>query len=316
LDRLRAEHSKALAIFAVAWHECRVWAAAVVAAMVLTAPAGEHRYAGEHRFAAGGVDAEAVAAGLRARVGAVIDEWGITVEAVGGQTYRVELLGPDGMTQIREVTLDGQTNEDRSRELASTIALIIQSLPSVEGPEPEPETTDPDPDKPARVTGLLLLEGHVGLGPPRDLDEDFGLGLAGGAWVVREHLQPRAAVRWSHSWAGDLRVHQFSGRLGLAAGAPLGRFWLGVLAMPAVEWTHAQQVRTGSAWSVGGEASLLGQFRHQRWPSAADGRGQLVIGLRSGIETTFPAPRATGTQDVIRWGHLRALLVIEIGLQL
>jgi hypothetical protein len=101
-------------------------------------------------------------------------------------------------------------------------------------------------------------------------------------------------------------VHQFSGRLGLAAGAPLGRFWLGVLAMPALEWTHAQQIRTASAWAVGGEASLLGQVR----------QGHMVVGLRAGIETTFPALRAIGTNDVIRWGHLRALLVLEIGLRL
>jgi hypothetical protein len=303
---MRTGHSKlrgTLAIFLVSWHECRVWTAAVVAAMLSVAP-------GEHRYAADGVDGEAVEAGLRARVGAVVDGWSITVEAVGGQIYRVELLGPDGATQTREITLDGETNEDRSRELASTIALIIESpTPTDEPksePKPQPQPPAPEPAEPARATGLLLLEGHVGLGPPRDLDEDFGLGLAGGAWVVREHLQPRVAVRWSHSWAGDLRVHQFSGRAGLAAGAPLGEFWLGVLAMPSIEWTHARQIRTGSAWGVGGEASLLGQYRHGRW----------VVGLRTGIETTFPAPRASGTRDVIRWGHLRALLVIEIGLRL
>jgi hypothetical protein len=313
LDRLCAEHSNSLAIFAAAWHECPVWAAAVVAAMLSAAPAGEDHYAAD------GVDGEAVEEGLRARVGAVIDEWTITVEAVDEQTYRVELLGPDNAMQTRDLTLDGETEEDRSRELASTIALIIQSQPSEQPATSEPPSTEPqDPSaststdsepgpQPAKAaTGLLLLEGHVGLGPPRNLDADFGLGLAGGAWVAREHLQPRAAVRWSHSWAGDLRVHQFSGRLGLAAGAPVGRFWLGVLAMPSVEWTHAQQIRAASAWAVGGEASLLGQVRH----------GPMVVGLRAGVETTFPAPRALGTNDVIRWGHLRALLVIEIGLAL
>jgi hypothetical protein len=289
-----------------------VWAAAVVAAIMSVAPAGEDHYAAE------GVDGEAVELGLRARIGTVVDEWTITIEAVDGidgidtiegQTYRVELLGPDGVPQIREVTLDGETDEDRSRELASTIALIIQSAGPPEPAETElaePEKPREAPPEPARATGLLLLEAHVGLGPPRDLDEDFGLGLAGGAWVLREHLQPRAAVRWSHSWAGDLRVHQVSGRLGLAAGAPLGRFWLGVLVMPAIAWTHAQQIRTASTWSVGGEASLLGQVRHRR----------LVVGLRTGVETTFPAPRAIGTNDVIRWGHLRWLLVVEIGLRL
>lgn len=302
-------------IFAAPWHECRVWIAAVVAAIVSASPAGDDHYA------AAGLDGEAVEVGLRARVGAAIDQWSITVEAVGGQTYRVELIGPNGATQIREVTLDGETDEDRSRELASTIALILQSE-TTEQPEPgEPSSLEqrpvaaasastdaPEPDQLSAksATGLLLLEGHVGLGPPRNLDADFGLGLAGGAWVFREHLQPRVAVRWSHSWAGDLRVHQLSGRLGLAAGAPLGRFWLGVLAMPAFEWTHAQQLRAASAWAVGGEASLLGQVRH----------GPMLVGLRAGIETTFPAPRAVGTNDEIRWGHLRALLVVEIGLRL
>lgn len=278
--------------------------------MVSAAPAGEHHYAAE------GVDREAIEEGLRARVGAVVDEWTITIEAVGEQTYRVELLGPDGATQTREVTLDGETNEDRSRELASTIALIISQpledpavgelQPPEQPPAPGTSPSGDDPQPAKAVTGLLVLEGHVGLGPPRHLDADLGLGLAGGAWVVREHLQPRAAVRWSHSWAGDLQVHQFSGRLGLAAGAPLGRFWLGVLAMPALEWTHARQIGKASAWAVGGEASLLGQIRH----------GHMVVGLRAGIETTFPAPRAIGTNDVIRWGHLRALLVVEIGLRL
>lgn len=283
--------------------------------MVSAAPPGEHHYAAQ------GVDGEAIEEGLRTRVGAVVDAWTITVEAVGGPTYRVELLGPDGVVQSREVTLDGETDEDRSRELASTIALIIQSQPladpAIDEPpssgDPQatasPESTHepgPGPQPAKAATGLLLLEGHVGLGPPRNLDADLGLGLTGGAWVVREHLQPRVSVRWSHSWAGDLRVHQFSGRLGLAAGAPLGRFWLGVLAMPALEWTHAQQLRAASAWAVGGEASLLGQVR----------QGHLVVGLRAGVETTFPAPRAIGTNDVIRWGHLRALLVVEIGLRL
>lgn len=301
-----------LAIFAAAWHECRVWAAAVVAAMLSAAPVGEDD------DGADGVDAQAVELGLRARVGAVIDAWTITIEAVGGQTYRIVLLGPDGVEQTRELTLAGETDEDRSRELASLIALIISSSqPAGEEPRTvgEPMTVaelepsdepEPAPRPTPAATGLLLLEGHVGLGPPRNLDADVGLGLAGGAWVVREHVQPRVAVRWSHSWAGDLRVHQFSARIGLAAGAPLGHFWLGALAMPAIEWTHAQQIRAASAWAVGGEASLLGQARH----------GPLVVGLRAGIETTFPAPRAIGTNDVIRWGHLRALLVVEIGLRL
>lgn len=293
---------QALAIFVSAWHQCRV-RAAVVAAILFAAPAGEVTL----REGAAGIDELAIEEGLRARVGEALTEWSIEISQLGEQAYRVDLTGPDGHTSSRELTLDGATNEDRSRELASTIALIIQPAESetaVERPAPEPE--EPVPPEPDRPRGLLLLEGHVGLGPPRDLDADFGLGLAGGAWLVREHLQPRAAVRWSHSWSGEMRVHQVSGRLGLAAGAPVGAFWLGVLAMPAIEWTHASQLRTAATWSGGGEASVLGQFRHRK----------LVVGLRTGVETSFPAPRALGTQDVIRWGHVRWLLVFEIGLRL
>ncbi len=293
-----------------AWHLCRVWAA-VVAAILFAAPAGEVTL----REGVVGIDAQALRDGLLARVGESLGEWTIEIGRLGEQAYQVDLTGPDGQTVRREVILEAETDEDRSRELASTIALIIQAADgeaaiepattkpaeaepaAIESPEPEPE--------PERPHGLLLLEGHVGLGPPRDLDQDFGLGLAGGAYLVREHLQPRVAVRWSHSWSGDLRMHQVSGRIGLAAGAPVGAWWLGVLAMPAIEWTHASQIRSASTWSAGGEASLLGQFRHRK----------LVVGLRAGVETSFPAPRALGTRDVIRWGHLRALLVVEIGLQ-
>jgi hypothetical protein len=308
LDRPRLGHSNyplgALAIFAAAWHLWRVWAA-VVAAILFAAPAGEVTL----RDGVTGIDAQAVQEGLRARVGEAAAEWAIEIGQVGEQAYRVDLIGPDGQVLQREVSLEGATSEDRSRELASTIALIIQAAdeePVREGPAPEePVREGPEPER-DRPRGLLLVEGHVGLGPPRDLDQDFGLGLAGGAWLVREHLQPRAAVRWSHSRAGDLRMHQVSARLGVAAGAPVGAFWLGVLAMPAIEWTHASQIGTASTWSGGGEASLLGQFRH----------GKFVVGLRTGIETSFPAPVAHGTRDLIRWGHLRALLVLEIGLRL
>ena len=218
-------------------------------AILFAAPAGEVTL----REGATGVDAQAVQEGLQLRVGEALVEWNIEIDQLGEQAYRVDLVGPDGRAQQHDVTLDGVTDEDRSRELASTIALLMQAVDDDGAPtevEREPEGSMPEPEpepkpEPERASGLLLLEGHVGLGPPRDLDADFGLGIAGGAWLVREHLQPRAAVRWSHSWSGDLRMHQVSGRLGVAAGAPVGAFWMGVLAMPAIEWTHASQVSHG-----------------------------------------------------------------------
>jgi len=73
--------------------------------------------------------------------------------------------------------------------------------------------------------------------------------------------------------------------------------------MPALKWTHARQLSSSSGWFGGGEASLIAQYRGDR----------LVFGLRTGVETTFPAVRVPGTQDVIRWGHVRWLCVFEVG---
>jgi hypothetical protein len=122
--------------------------------------------------------------------------------------------------------------------------------------------------------------------------------------VLREHLQPRVGVRWAHGWSGSLRIDQLDVRLGLAAGSSIGPVWIGGLIMPAAQWTRAEQLRVDSTWNVGGELSLLAQL----WI------GQPFVGLRTGIETNFPAPRAIGAGELVRWGHLRWLVVLEVGL--
>jgi hypothetical protein len=271
--------------------------------MLAFAPAG----AANHELEADGLDPAALEVGLRARVGDELDGWAIRVEARDDGHYQVTLRGPDDTrSNQRTVQLNGHTNEDRSRELASTLAMIIEAASHTQAVEDPPAPDEP----PAPPRGFVVLEGHVGLGPPRDLDPDFGVGLGAGAWLLGEHLQPRVRVRWAHGRSSGasaediVSVHQLGAGLGLAAGAPLGRLWLGGLAMPAFKWTHANQVRSATAWSGGGELSALAQLRFTH----------MLLGVRTGVETTFPALRASGTQDVIRWGHLRWLLVVEIGL--
>jgi hypothetical protein len=268
----------------------------VVTAILTFAPARDV----VHEFGADGLDPAALELGLRARVGDELDDWAVRIEGGEGGRYQLTLRGPgDARAERRTVELSGYTDEDRSRELASTLALIIEAVRH----EPsDPGQSGVSASMPAR--GFVALEGHVGLGPPRDLDPELGVGLGAGAWLLGEHLQPRLRVRWAHGWAGELEVHQLGAGLGLAAGAPVGRLWLGALAMPAFKWTHAQQVRTASAWTGGGELSALAQLRFEH----------VVLGVRTGVETTFPALRASGTRDVIRWGHLRWLLVFEIGI--
>ena len=244
-----------------------------------------------------GLDPAALESGLRARVGDELDEWSIQIELRERNHYVLVLRGPgERFEEQREIELSGQTDEKRSRELAASLALIIDSR--VEGAD---EALAPVP-----VRGFIALEGGVGLGPPRALDPGLGAGLGGGAWLVRDHLQPRARVAWSHSWSGALRVHQLDVGVGLAVGAPVGesgRLWIGGLAMPGFSWNHIQQVRTATIWTGGGELGVLAQVRLPRW----------VLGVRTGIETTFPAVRALGSPDVIRFGHLRWMLGLELG---
>ena len=56
----------------------------------------------------------------------------------------------------------------------------------------------------------------------------------------------------------------------------------------------------------GGELTALVQYR----------RPWLVVGLRTGVETTFRPLRIRGNNDVIAWGPVRWLLVLELGLGL
>src|SRR5690606_12017257 len=184
-------------------------------------------------------------AGLRVRVGDELDRWSISVEHESANRYRVELRRAGSAPDRRTVTLEGPTDEDRSRELAATLALIIDEADEADGADAL-GAEHHEPSALELPIGFVALEGHVGLGPPRNLDPALGLGLGGGMWLLDDHLQPRARVGWSHSWAGPLEVHQIHVGLGIAGGLPVGRFWFGALVLPAFKWTYARQVRSAS----------------------------------------------------------------------
>ena len=224
--------------------------------------------------------------GLRARVGDAIEDWIIDVEFKAARRYALTMRGPnDDFDDVREVQLEGRTKLDRSRELASLLATIIESR------------------TPTFPRGFLALEALLTAGS----DLDLGLGVDGGVWLLHDHLQPRMRVAWSHGWASSLRVNQLDVGIGLAAGAPLdtaGHLWLGGLAMPTLIWTHAAEVGTASTWSGGVELGVLLQYRRPRF----------VLGVRTGIETTFPAVRVLAGTDELRYGPVRWILAIELGL--
>ncbi|MCA9698081.1 MAG: hypothetical protein KC431_11200 [Myxococcales bacterium] len=244
---------------------------------------------------------------MRARIGDLLDEWSISIDEPQGPLYPITLRGPeDGQADARTIEVTGTSDEERSRELASVLALIIESRQET-GPADPGTTGDGDQPKkqpPNLPRGFVAAEAHLELGPPRDPDLSLGAGLGAGVWVLRDILQPRLRLRWTHSWNDDLRVHGVSAGLGLAAGLPLGRLWVGALAMPSFKWTHAMDTKAGTAYSGGGEATAMVQYRMRH----------VVFGLRTGVETTFRPVRIRGSNDVIRWGPVRWLLVLEVGL--
>lgn len=277
-------------------------ATTVVAAVLVIGPASDPA----HDFDAPGLDPEAVEVGLRARVGDELAAWEIEVRETrkaGSYLIVVREVGERRRSK-RRVELAGETDEDRSRELASMLALMLDEL----GREADPGAnagSAPGGDPPASgpLTGFVLFEGSAALGPPRDLDPEIGVGLGGGLRLLGDHLQPRARFRWAHSWAGDLRVDGISGGLGLAAGAPVGPVWLGGLVMPAFKWTRGADIKSGVVWSGGGELSVVAEYRYDR----------LIVGLRTGVETLFPPVKVSGPDGIIRWRSWRWLLVLEIG---
>lgn len=255
-----------------------------------------------------GLDPAAVELGLRARVGDAVDTCSIEVTRTGETEYRVVLRRPKARADRRTLILVGATDEDRSRELAATLAVILDEAGGT--PSDPSDPGDPaDPSKPGvpapgpLALGFVAIDGQLALGPPRHLDPSLGLGLTGGAWLLGDHLQPRARVAWQHGWTGPLEVHQVQVGVGLAAGVPIRQFWVGGLMLPTAEWTLARQVRSSSTWRGGGELSVLAQYR----------RRHLVAGVRTGVDLGFPAARVPGTREVVRWGHVRWLLAIELG---
>lgn len=75
------------------------------------------------------IDTRTTTQGLRARV-SVLDDWSITVHDATTTSpelaVEVWLRAPDGTRHQRRLPLAGTTAEDRSREVAASLALLIE----------------------------------------------------------------------------------------------------------------------------------------------------------------------------------------------
>lgn len=252
------------------------------------------------------IDPIATETALRVRLGQRVLRWRITVadgDAPG--SVAVELREGPAAPIRRNLRLRGRTSEERSRELASALALVIeQSAGAVEPAAPAVET----PASPTRapLSGWLALSGRVGVGRPPD--PDGGLGLRAGTTWGGELLQPLATIGWTHAQRGNLRIDGVRVGLGLAIGSPLagGALWLGGSVVPQLAWTVARDRSSTSGVSSTTELAGLLQWRGPSW----------LVGLRIGAELTGPPLRAIGEHGDVRLGVLRFVAGLDVGLRL
>lgn len=263
------------------------------------------------------IDPAATEAGLRSRV-ADLDDWELHVrDSAAPGSVQVELRGPDGRTQRRRVALDGVTPEDRSRELAASLALLIEqwdeqpTTPATTTPATttHPPTTTSPPRQAPTPTPPPPIRGWLGLGPRLELGRSLveaGLDVHGGAWLLREHLQPLASLGWSRAARDGLSLDTLRLGLGLAAGAPLrdGRLWLGGHALAHGSWTRAHDARSATTWATSSELGGLLQIRWPRW----------LIGLRSGVDLALPPLRARGDHARLQRGPAQFVVGLQFAL--
>ncbi len=260
------------------------------------------------------VEPHAVERGLDLRIG---PRWRrFTIEVVDGEMPHqvdVHLEDEHGRTHERTLGLMSQTIDDRSRELASALALIIDQLPR-ERPEwtPTPEALPPSetPSAPASP----VPSGWVGVGPrvafnPRgSADPDVGVSLSGGAWLVREYLQPMAELGWTGGSRGSLRLDAVRFGGGAAVGAPWagGTMWSGAGALMRAQWSRATAAGVATGWWASPAVMATVQYRGRI----------LVAGAWLGVDLSLPPLRAYDENDVMRWSLVRPMATVQIGLRL
>lgn len=258
------------------------------------------------------VDAAAVRQGLRLRVGEGWQRWAIEVDdaATPGQVD-VRLRDRGGHVHARTLTLEGETVDERSRALASSLALLVEQL-DASGDRPTPPASaepTPVPDRRAApISGFVGVGPRVALNPGGPVDADAGVSLVGGAWLVREHLVPVGELAWARSSAGELTVDALrmgAGLLGGAAGKR-GRAWAGGGALLRAQWARAQDSATAAGWWA--SPAVMGAIQY---------RGRiLVVGAWLGADLLLPPLRARGDAHGLRWGMIRPMAALHVGLRL
>lgn len=263
------------------------------------------------------IDIQTTTQGLRARVN-VLDDWSITVHDATTTSpelaVEVWLRAPDGTRHQRRLPLAGTTTEDRSRELAASLALLIEQWddlpadPPADPPPAPPSDTRPDRAAPGNFQHPPRPRAWLGLGPRLELARwpaEGGVDLLFGAWLLGERLQPLLGVGWSATGREGLSLHTVRFGAGLAAGSPLahGRLWLGAHAMVHALWARAHDSRTATLWASSSELGGTLQIRGARW----------LVGVRTGLDLALPELRIKGNYARLSRGPVQWVLGVSFG---
>ncbi|MEX1365052.1 MAG: hypothetical protein AB1Z98_18125 [Nannocystaceae bacterium] len=263
------------------------------------------------------VEHDAVVRGLELRVGSRWQAW--TIEVQDGSTagtVLVRLSDDSGRIQTRELALSAETAQTRSRELSSALALLIDQLDPLDA---DPAAADPNaaqapapaptlPPAAPTTSGWIGLGPRAALNPTSDLDPDVGVSLAGGAWLLRSHLQPVAELSWS-AWSEDtLRVDAVRFGVGMLGGAAAlgGRLWGGGGAVMRAQWARASASSTAAGWWA--SPAVVGALQY---------RGRIVVaGVWLGLDLLLPPLLARDEAHQLRWSSVRPTGTVHVGIRL
>lgn len=253
------------------------------------------------------VDIDAARDGIVVRAGERADDWTIEVGPPTDDRVVVTLTAPDGWVMDREVTLDGEDEEARARQLAASAVVVIENYePRTEpDPDPDPPPPDPPPEPPKGPAGWLSLGGRVSTGPSGRADAAPGVTVSGGTWLLREHIAPFGALGWRRSSSDGLTVDGVAVRAGVLAGLPLANehLWIGGGIAAGALGGFARDSRSAAGWAAHLVAPAVVQVR----------AGVFFAQLDVGAELTLPPLRFVGNAGSVRWGHLRAAIGLHVG---
>lgn len=257
------------------------------------------------------IDGEAAVQGVHVRVGSLANDW--TVRVVGtdadAETATVELAPPAGAQSFRRtVALHAGDAETRGRELASSVAVILENYVEPE-PEPAPESK-PNPPPVERPTfdqhGYVALDGSVAFGPHAAPATSGGVGLRVGGWLASAHVHPRLHVGWVAARRSGLALDGVEIEAGAAFGGELldAKLWLGAGPFADALGVRAKATGVAAAWAGRVHIPLIAVYRPHPW---------VCLGAEVGPTLQFPPLRFLSDDASLRWRTLRVRAVLAVG---